>query len=145
MKLSITRSEILLGAVIVGGLGVLGWQFLGSSANTETATVDVKVPTLSAAASAGKQAFDANCAQCHGKNAGGTDKGPPLVHDIYNPGHHADEAFVRAVRNGVQQHHWQFGNMAPLPQVTETDVSGVVRYVRELQEANGIFYKQHQM
>ena len=100
---------------------------------------------LSPVAMEGKAVFDDNCAACHGENASGTDQGPPLVHDIYNPGHHADMAFVLAARQGVRAHHWRFGNMPPQPGVTETEVEKVVQYVRELQQANGITYRPHNM
>jgi mono/diheme cytochrome c family protein len=143
MKLRLSLTESLLAAVLLGGLGIAVWQI--SSANSVPATDNIKVPRLSAQASAGKTAFDANCAQCHGVNASGTTLGPPLLHDTYNPGHHADEAFYRAVRQGVTQHHWPFGNMPPLPQVTDAQLPMIVRYVRELQVANGIFYRPHQM
>jgi mono/diheme cytochrome c family protein len=105
----------------------------------------VKVPDLSALAVDGKTAFDANCAACHGLNASGTDTGPPLVHDIYNPGHHGDGAFFLAAKLGVRQHHWPYGNMPPQPQVTEPQVAAVVQYIRELQLANGIGYRPHRM
>jgi mono/diheme cytochrome c family protein len=143
MKLSVSLSEIGLAAVVVGGLGIAAWQFFGNDSGPET--VSVKVPKLTAQAAAGRAAFDTNCAQCHGTNGSGTKLGPPLVHDIYNPGHHADEAFQRAVRQGVQQHHWPYGNMPPAPQVTDSQLADIVRYVRELQQANGIFYRPHQM
>lgn len=136
--------NIVLIAVMVGGLGVLSWQlFSGNGASASM--VDVKVPRLSVQAAAGRTAFDANCASCHGKSGGGSNLGPPLVHDIYNPGHHADESFYRAVHQGVQRHHWQFGNMPPAPQVVDSQIADIIRYMRELQEANGIFYRSHQM
>jgi len=106
---------------------------------------DVVVPKLSALAARGKSAFDANCASCHGANAAGADNGPPFVHDIYNPGHHSDRAFYLAARQGVRRHHWPFGDMPPQPQVTDEELTAIVRYVRELQEANGIFYHPHTM
>ncbi len=105
----------------------------------------ITMPTLSAQAAAGQKAFDATCASCHGRFATGTDKGPPFLHDIYNPGHHADEAFLRAVRQGVRQHHWRFGDMPAQPQVSDAQLTQIVRYVRELQQANGIRFKPHQM
>jgi len=105
----------------------------------------VLVPKLSDSAQAGKVAFDRTCAVCHGENAIGTDRGPPLLHDIYNPGHHGDAAFYNAVRRGSPQHHWRFGNMPPQPQVTDREVAAIVRYVRELQQANGIFFRPHRM
>ena len=105
----------------------------------------ISVPTLSAQAVAGQKAFDANCVSCHGRFGTGSDKGPPLMHDIYNPGHHADEAFQRAARNGVQQHHWRFGDMPPQPRVSDEELVQIVRYVCELQQANGIRSKPHRM
>lgn len=94
---------------------------------------------LSAQAQLGKTAFDAVCANCHGSNATGKmGFGPPLVHPIYEPNHHGDLSFQLAVQNGVQAHHWPFGNMPPQTGVTSGDVSAIVAYVRELQRANGI-------
>lgn len=105
----------------------------------------VNMPKLSPQAVLGQQAFDANCAKCHGPYGLGSDQGPPLLHAIYNPGHHPDAAFERAVRQGVRQHHWRFGDMAALPQVTPDEVVLIVRYMRELQQANGIQLEAHRM
>ena len=107
--------------------------------------VKVKLPELSTLAQRGKVVFDDRCAICHGINAAGTKQGPPLIHKTYNPGHHNNESFSRAVKKGVVKHHWNFGNMAPIPDVSERQVSLIVRYVRELQEANGIVYQKHVM
>ena len=100
---------------------------------------DVKVPSLSPEAQAGNRAFDKYCAECHGKNAAGTDKGPTFMHRVYHPGHHADRAFPLAVRGGVKRHHWRFGDMKPVPGVSDNEIPAIIRYVRELQKANGIF------
>lgn len=94
---------------------------------------------------AGKPVYERSCASCHGAAGQGSKQGPPLVHKTYNPGHHADEAFRRAIRSGVKQHHWYFGDMPERPEVTDTEIPKIVRYVRELQEANGIFYERHRM
>lgn len=142
MKLAENIPKLLVLAVIAGGLGLLASRLLDTGG---AATVNVAVPTLSPVAVAGRAAFDANCAQCHGKSGVGTKQGPPLIHDIYNPGHHADEAFRYAVRQGVRQHHWPYGNMPSQPQVTDSQLAEIVRYVRELQEANGIVYRPHRM
>ena len=96
------------------------------------------MPELSPVAEAGRAAFEANCASCHGPAAAGTDQGPPLVHRIYEPGHHADAAFVLAAKRGVPQHHWRFGAMPPQPQVGKRSLQQIIAYVRELQHANGI-------
>ncbi|HEY9163072.1 MAG TPA: cytochrome c, partial [Magnetovibrio sp.] len=100
---------------------------------------------LSLTAQRGQVAFTDNCAQCHGINAGGTDQGPPFIHDIYNAGHHGDEAFFVAAKIGVRAHHWPYGNMPPQPQVSAGEVAAIVAYVRELQAANGIVARAHQM
>ncbi len=100
--------------------------------------VDVVVPSLAGPALEGQAVFAQHCAECHGAAAGGTEKGPPLVHPIYNPGHHGDMAFVLAAQQGVRAHHWGFGDMPAVPDVTEKDLFLIIRYVRTLQEANGI-------
>ncbi len=105
----------------------------------------VKLPALSPMALSGQRAYDATCATCHGTYGVGTDKGPSFLNTIYNPGHHPDEAFSRAVRNGVRQHHWRFGDMPAQPSVSEEEIKQIVRYVREVQQANGIVYSEHQM
>ena len=94
---------------------------------------------LSNSAIAGKQAFDANCALCHGADVMGTATGPPLIDRIYEPGHHNDFSIRSAVRNGVPAHHWWFGNMPPVPGVSDAAVDNIICYIRELQLANGIF------
>jgi len=129
--------------VLVLGLGLAVYQ--GTTGTSRRTIVDVTVPKLSAAALDGQALFAQNCAACHGPNGSGSDKGPPLIHDIYNPGHHSDISFHRAVQYGTQQHHWSFGNMPPQPQVTKEQVDKILRYIRELQAANGIHYRPHRM
>jgi len=100
---------------------------------------DPKVPELSPEARQGGLLFMGKCASCHGFYAQGTKQGPPLLHPYYNPGHHADPAFYSAIRNGARQHHWGFGDMKPVDGVTDQQIPLIIRYVRELQKANGIF------
>lgn len=145
MKFADDLPKYLVLAVLVAGLGVFVWQFVGPSATSKGPTIEVNVPDLSTLAVDDKIAFEANCAVCHGLNAAGTKKGPPLVHDIYNPGHHADGAFFLAAKLGVRQHHWPYGDMPPQRQVTEPQVAAIVQYVRELQVANGVGYRPHRM
>ncbi len=87
----------------------------------------------------GEAKFSANCAACHGVRAVGTKQGPPLVHKIYEPNHHADVAFQRAAENGVRAHHWEFGNMPKIEGLTAGDVDHIIRYVRWLQREAGIY------
>ena len=86
----------------------------------------------------GKQAFESICATCHGPVANGTEQGPPLVNRIYEPSHHADIAFQLAVRNGVRAHHWRFGDMEPVPGVSDQQIAAITAYVRWLQRHVGI-------
>jgi mono/diheme cytochrome c family protein len=123
------------------GLKSDGSKAAGASGSPQsTAIVDVILPdVLSETAQLGKRAFESACINCHGENAAGKQgDGPPLVHKIYEPSHHADYAFLMAVENGVRSHHWPFGNMPPQEGFTQGDVKAIIAYVRELQRANGI-------
>ena len=102
---------------------------------------DVLVPDqISELGWLGKNFFELKCQSCHGINAAGRHEiGPPLVHKIYEPSHHSDQSFYRAVALGVKSHHWPLGNMAAVEGLTKGDVKAIISYVRELQRENGIF------
>jgi len=142
LKISEYLVPIAIGGFLLLGIGLIVAPLLSPNG---VASVDVTEPALSAQATIGRVAFDANCATCHGKKAAGSEKGPPLIHTVYNPGHHGDEAFFRAVKGGVPQHHWSFGNMPPRPGVSDQQIAAIVRYVREIQVANGIKTRPHNM
>ncbi len=142
MALSDRLIPIAVSGFLLLGAGLMVYRWLAPDA---AQSEDIAVPEFSAIAIRGQAAYEANCASCHGQNGAGTDKGPTLIHDIYNPGHHPDEAFVRATRFGVRQHHWQFGNMPPRPEVTDNQIIDIIRYIRELQQANGIATLPHNM
>jgi len=121
------------------GICMLGLSLLAacdSSAPSKTAAVGGG--PIPAEFQAGETIFNANCSACHGKQAAGTDHGPPLVHKVYEPNHHGDEAFKRAAANGVKAHHWEFGNMPKIDAVTPADVDQIVKYVRWQQRQAGI-------
>ncbi|MEO1701085.1 MAG: cytochrome c [Pseudomonadota bacterium] len=140
------RNTIII--VIAAALVVMVYRFFQPAADdrlatgsvSATAMVDVTLAgDLSADAVAGKRLFEASCAACHGENAAGqADVAPPLIHKIYEPSHHGDESFQRAVAMGVRAHHWRFGNMPAVEGLNRNDVAKIVTYVRELQRANGI-------
>lgn len=127
----------LAAAAIAGVVGWMQW-FDDDPAHSGDAATTLTVPAFSTEAEAGQALFEENCMACHGRHASGSDQGPPLVHRIYEPNHHADISFILAVRNGVRAHHWPFGNMAPVEGVSDEDTIKIIRYVRELQRANGI-------
>ena len=137
---------IVAGVVLMAGLG--GYLLLSSApkeaevavANEGGATVAISMPeTLGSNAKVGERLFNAKCVACHGETGVGVEgSGPPLVHKIYEPSHHADEAFQRAVQQGVRAHHWGFGDMPPVEGLTRGDVKMIVTYIREIQRENGI-------
>lgn len=106
---------------------------LGANAQT------YRAPKMTPQLNLGKMAYDAYCASCHGVNAAGTDKGPTFHHKVYHPGHHGDGAFMIAPRRGAKAHHWKFGDMKPVPDVTDAQLKSITAYVRALQKENGLF------
>lgn len=139
MKSYLTPKYVVMGLILLG-LSILAFNNLYTHGKFSSSKPSVNVPEqFSPKATAGMRYFNENCAACHGKNAaGGTGNAPPLVHIIYEPSHHGDIAFYRAVEKGVRAHHWKFGNMPPIEGVSETQVGYIIAYVRELQRANGI-------
>jgi mono/diheme cytochrome c family protein len=128
---SLMTSRLQIGVWLI----VLGLLVACDSSQPQKAVGGGPVP---AEFQVGETKFNSSCAACHGKEAAGTDHGPPLVHKIYEPNHHGDPAFQRAVANGVRAHHWEFGNMPKIEGVTPEDVDQIVKYVRWLQRQAGI-------
>jgi len=144
------KPSYIFGAVIIAVIIAIGWGYFApfgkkNAGTNQDGSSSIIMPKLTPLAAKGQIVFNKNCSRCHGINATGTYKGPPLINDIYNPGHHGDIAFYRAAKLGSPQHHWPYGNMPPQPQVTKTDIASIVRFIREVQEANGIFYHPHRM
>jgi len=135
-------SLAIVAALIGSGYWIANAYFGVESepASGGAAIANVVLPaTLSERALIGRDGFEANCAACHGVSGSGREgTAPPLVHKIYEPNHHGDESFQRAVALGVRGHHWPFGDMPPLQGLSRDEVSSIIAYVRELQTANGI-------
>jgi len=89
--------------------------------------------------SKGEAIYNKFCLVCHGGKGVGTDTGPPMVHKIYHPNHHADFSFHLAVKTGVKAHHWKFGNMPKIEGVSREEPDMIIKYVRGLQKEAGIF------
>lgn len=122
-------------ALVIVGI-IVGGRYLIRNQATELGTV--VVPEFSSDGKTGEMVFLTYCTDCHGMNAAGSEKGPPLVTQIYAPYHHGDFSFVRAVTLGVPQHHWLFGVMPAQSQIARQDIDRIIIYIRELQRANGI-------
>lgn len=131
------------------GIGIFAISLILSSPVTQAehfnGHVDVKVGPLTVKAQKGQLAFNSSCAKCHGNNGEGSLQGPPLVHALYNPGHHSNQSFYSAVRNGVQQHHWPYGNMPVQKGVGFSEMAVIVKFIREVQEQNGVVIQKHKM
>jgi len=110
----------------------------GAETQAGLAASAIVVPELTGLAQQGEAAFNENCATCHGVNLAGTAQGPTLIHALYRPGHHGDGSIVSAAMNGVQSHHWQFGNMPPVEGITPQKLTVIIAYIRAVQQANGI-------
>lgn len=110
------------------------------AAGCAEAATDSGAPSGDASADpvAGAALYATNCAQCHGADLRGTDMGPPHLDPVYEPGHHADDAFRLAVQRGAPQHHWDFGPMPPVEGLTPEQVDDIIAYVRQEQRAVGI-------
>lgn len=130
MPRSRTAPSLLLACVLLSTAACGGEQPAADLATT--------LPPTPAEHSRGETLYDANCASCHGPKGTGTTLGPPLVHIVYEPGHHGDAAFQMAVQRGVAAHHWRFGNMPPQPQVGREETDAIIGYVRWLQRQAGI-------
>lgn len=133
-----------------GGLLVGAWLFWSNAndqhsaheaweaAGPEAEKSALRIPDYSEAAARGRLVFNQNCSVCHGRDAAGGTAGPPLIHKYYEPSHHADGAIRLAIRNGVIQHHWKFGNMPPVAGVAPQQEDQIIAFIRETQRANGI-------
>lgn len=140
------RKHLLVGACAVAAIAAYAFLRPGPAGERkQPATVNgqavaaIQIPPISGNAAVGQRIFENTCAACHGTSGVGKEgAGPPLIHVIYEPSHHADESFQRAVALGVKSHHWQFGDMPPVEGVTRGDVAMIIAYIREIQRANGI-------
>lgn len=87
----------------------------------------------------GQLLYETYCSSCHGLQLNGSDKGPPLLHPYYKPSHHGDQSFYRAALQGVQQHHWEFGNMVPVEGMTAKKMDSLLPYVRYYQKQKKLY------
>ena len=132
----ISKNAVWIGIgalVVIFVIAVVG--FGGNSSDADAGTgIPVQDPDLVAA---GEPLYQASCATCHGTDLRGTDIGPSHLSVVYEPNHHGDAAFALAAQNGVRAHHWPFGDMQPVPGLSDEELETIVAYVRENQRING--------
>jgi mono/diheme cytochrome c family protein len=126
-----TRGLPLVVAIALGGCGT------GDEPGTSLYQ-DAPAAAVTADIDQGRELYAKNCSNCHGLMMNGSLQGPPLNHKIYEPSHHGDQAFYRAVSEGTRAHHWNFGDMPAQPQVTAAEVAHIIAYVRDRQRKSGI-------
>jgi len=108
----------------------------GEAVAADEEVVEATVVPLAADAD-GTAVYQGRCASCHGDDLRGTNKGPSQLSIVYEPNHHGDASFRSAIRNGTQQHHWDFGDMPAVTDITDEQIELVISYIREQQEALG--------
>lgn len=84
----------------------------------------------------GEAIYGANCAQCHGGDLVGTDRGPSLLDPIYGPAQLTDVEFADAIRNGVDEERWEFGPMPGNGAITDDQIAAILAHVRAEQSAD---------
>lgn len=102
--------------------------------------VAASVPTSAGTALAvpdGAAVYQQYCAECHGVDLRGTDKGPSQLSIIYEPNHHGDYAYRVAIRDGTREHHWWFGDMPPVEGITDLEIEKVISFIRAEQQRLG--------
>ena len=87
----------------------------------------------------GQLLYEKYCSSCHGLQLNGSDQGPPLLHPFYKPSHHGDKSFYRAALQGVRQHHWEFGDMAPVEGMPPGKMDRLLPYVRYYQQQKKLY------
>jgi len=123
----------LLGVAILVALLATGLPVMAQSWQVPKPT-----PGLMPNPGVGKLLYENKCASCHGLDLNGSKLGPPFLHRVYVPSHHGDASFQLAARNGVRAHHWQFGDMKPVPDSSPDDVAHITAYIRGRQRLVGI-------
>ncbi len=129
--MTLQRSLGVLAVLVLGGCGAADDPAPQSRPDTPAIAVVADIDQ-------GRELYTKNCSECHGLMMNGSLQGPPLNHKIYEPSHHSDQAFYRAVSVGTRAHHWNFGDMPAQPQVTSAEVTHIIAYVRNRQQQSGI-------
>lgn len=131
--MSIVGAVAVFGVIAIVAIGG-GTETVDAGARENDFNIPVQDPFLVAE---GDILYQANCASCHGADLRGTDLGPSHLSVVYEPGHHGDGAFALAAINGVRGHHWEFGDMAPIPGLSQEDMERIIAFVRETQRIDG--------
>ena len=117
--------------LVASGCGTTDATSEAANGTQVNSTASVDAPVVGAAV------YQQYCAECHGVDLRGTDRGPSQLSIIYEPGHHSDYAFRSAISEGAPEHHWWFGDMPPVEGISDDEIEAVIVYVRAEQERLG--------
>jgi mono/diheme cytochrome c family protein len=84
----------------------------------------------------GEAIYGANCAQCHGDELAGTDRGPSLLEPIYGPDQLSDAEVADAIRNGVDEELWEFGPMPANGAISDAQIEAILAFLRAEQRGD---------
>jgi len=121
----------------LAGLAVTLTALLSACASDDPIAALPESPAPLAAEADGATIYQARCASCHGEDLRGTDKGPSQLSIVYEPNHHGDDSYRSAIRNGAPQHHWRYGNMPAVEDITDDQIEQVITYIRTQQQELG--------
>jgi mono/diheme cytochrome c family protein len=129
---------VFVAGVVFSVVAVVAFGGNSSPRDPMTGQSEFNIPTQDPVLVAeGGVLYEASCASCHGSDLRGTALGPSQLSVVYQPGHHPNEAYASAAFNGVRAHHWDFGDMAPVPGLSQDDMDRIVAYIRETQRTEG--------
>jgi mono/diheme cytochrome c family protein len=120
--MSAVAVRVLLGATITIASGSIG---AACGADGPTTTLG-----------RGEAIYGANCAQCHGDDLAGTDRGPSLLEPIYGPDQLSDAEVADAIRNGVDEQLWEFGPMPANGAISDAQIEAILAFLRTQQRGD---------
>jgi mono/diheme cytochrome c family protein len=112
---------------VLGAAGTVALAAIGAACGADGPTTEL---------GRGEAIYAANCAQCHGGDLGGTDRGPSLLDPIYAADQLTDVEFADAIRNGVDEDRWEFGPMPGNGALADDQVAAIIAFVRAEQSAD---------
>ena len=128
--------DLLVGLALLSGPAIV-FAVFGTS-GLDAFDEGASSPSAFSATEAGRIVFAEQCVVCHGRLAEGTGRGPGLIHPDYSPARLDDDAFRRAVHQGVPPRRRGATGMSAIASVSARDVDQVLVFLRGLQRERGI-------
>lgn len=133
------RTAIVMAASLSAPVGIVATapmvmeQPLATGESSDEVLQRHETMRFSQIAISGQRIFRTECADCHGDDASGTQRGPDLLSPAGTPARGNEKRmFHHAVANGVPQQNWAMGDMPAFPRLSFNQIERLERYVREL-------------